>query len=220
MAIDQEERIYLKKDCAVFKSTHAQFGELSNMAANFPIFINGYYIKTSEAIYQAMRYPHLPDIQKEILDQGSPMTAKMKSRKHYDKTRADWMLIRVPIMKWCLKVKFLFNKEKMISILQHTKDKAIVEESKKDSFWGAKPLEDGTLKGTNALGRCIMELREIALNDPQRLHFLNPPSISNFSLFNEPIGNISAFDVEAETSNYKPAFTLDLLDKDHIKGTK
>src|SRR2546426_7568195 len=37
---------------------------------------------------------------------------------------------------------------------------SIVEDSRKDDFWGAKASDEGTLVGMNVLGRLLMELRE------------------------------------------------------------
>jgi type I restriction enzyme S subunit len=48
------------------------------MAPGFPLCVNGVRIRTSEALYQACRFPHLPDIQRQIIDERSPMTAKMR----------------------------------------------------------------------------------------------------------------------------------------------
>jgi type I restriction enzyme S subunit len=51
------------------------------MAAGFPLVVNDIAIRTSEALYQACRFPHRPDVQHEIIAQASPLVAKMKSRK-------------------------------------------------------------------------------------------------------------------------------------------
>jgi len=66
-------------------------------------------IDTAEALYQACRFPDHPEIQAVILDQRSPMTAKMKSKKHRKSTRRDWAEVRVKIMRWCLRVKLAQN---------------------------------------------------------------------------------------------------------------
>ena len=81
------KKIYIIKDCAVFRKTHEKNGGLSNMAAGYPVYFNGTQIRTSEALYQACRFPDYPDIQKEIINQKSPMTAKDISRKYNYLTR-------------------------------------------------------------------------------------------------------------------------------------
>src|SRR2546421_6292673 len=98
----QAYRTYHKNECAVFLKTKEQFGGLSNMAGGYPLFINGIRIPTSEALYQACRFPHKPEIQKLILGQASPMTAKMVSKPHRKDSRTDWDEVRVEIMHWCL----------------------------------------------------------------------------------------------------------------------
>lgn len=47
-------------DCtksAVFLKTKERLGALSNMAGGFPLEVNGIKIRTSEALYQACRFP-------------------------------------------------------------------------------------------------------------------------------------------------------------------
>jgi predicted NAD-dependent protein-ADP-ribosyltransferase YbiA (DUF1768 family) len=73
--INKQETTYLATDSVVFKKTKEAFGGLSNMAAGYPIKINRVPILTSEALYQACRFPLLPEIQQLILDAKSPMAA-------------------------------------------------------------------------------------------------------------------------------------------------
>jgi ribA/ribD-fused uncharacterized protein len=178
-------RTYDKKDVVFFRTTTGEFGPLSNMAPDFPIFVNGTRIPTSEALYQAFRFPDHPEIQRLIIDQMSPMTAKMKSKKYRDQTRDDWDDVRVNIMRWCLRIKLQNNWEKFGRILERTEQRPIVEESVKDEFWGAKP-KDGSLVGGNVLGRLLMELRD-QFRDVEigRAVHLKYPSIPRLFLFGE-----------------------------------
>ena len=73
-------RIYRRAECIVFRKTKEPFGGLSNMASGYPIKIGGFRILTSEALYQACRFPHMREVQRLIIGQRSPMTAKMKSK--------------------------------------------------------------------------------------------------------------------------------------------
>lgn len=161
MAVKEDkQRSYIKKEVIFFRTTTGEFGPLSNMAPDFPIFVIGVRIPTAEALYQACRFPDEPDIQRIIIDQMSSMTAKMKSKKYRDRTREDWDNVRVNVMRWCLRLKLLQNWSRFGEVLEKTGDKPIVEESTKDAFWGAMPKEDGKLVGMNVLGRLLMELRE------------------------------------------------------------
>ena len=154
-----DKKVYLKKDCITFRRTHEEFGGLSNMAGGYPIFLEGTKILTSEALYQACRFPEHSDIQKEIIMQRSPVTAKEVSRRYEHLTRKDWASKRVPIMNWCIHMKLLYNWNKMGRLLQLTKDKEIVELSSKDDFWGAYEKGDYA-EGCNMLGLLLKYLRK------------------------------------------------------------
>lgn len=131
------------------------------MAPGFPISINGRAIRTSEALYQACRFPHLPSVQALIIGERSPMTAKMKGKPFRGETRPDWNEVRVNIMRWCLRVKLAQNFASFGSLLRSTGEMPIVEKKlKRTDFWGARVTEEGTLVGQNVLGRLLMELRE------------------------------------------------------------
>ena len=71
-----QKKVYYIEECAAFRRTHEKYGGLSNMAGGYPIYIKDKYIRTSEALYQACRFPDHPQLQEEIIAQKSPMTAK------------------------------------------------------------------------------------------------------------------------------------------------
>jgi ribA/ribD-fused uncharacterized protein len=183
-------RTYRFSDAAVFHRTREKFGGLSNMATGFPLHIHGLTVPTSEALYQACRFPSLPDVQREILTQPSPMTAKMKSRRFRSQSREDWLQVRHKVMRWCLQLKLAQNMSTFAPLLMSTGDLAIVELSRKDPFWGAMLQADGqTLVGQNVLGRLLMELRErLRVAAPEDLNVIRPPSIPDFLLLGSPIG--------------------------------
>jgi type I restriction enzyme S subunit len=189
----QEQKTYLRDECAIFRKTAERFGGLSNMAPGYPLLINGVRILTSEALYQACRFPHLPEIQKIIIGQHSPMTAKMKSKPYRKDSRPEWDRVRVDIMWWCLRVKLAQNWDTFGDLLLSTEDMPIVEESYKDAFWGAKPLGSDILVGTNVLGRLLTRLRELLRSAEQdRLRIVQPLSIPQFLLLDKPIGVIES----------------------------
>jgi ribA/ribD-fused uncharacterized protein len=185
-----QERVYKYAEACVFRKTKELFGGLSNMASGFPIKINGKHILTSEALYQACRFPHLPDVQQKIINEKSPMTAKMVSKPFRSNSRPDWDNVRTDIMFWCLKVKLAQNFITFGQLLETTFDKPIVEDSSKDAFWGAVQDKKNTneLKGVNALGRLLMKLRQ-EYNSANRFHllFVEPLRFPNFSIFDEQI---------------------------------
>jgi len=188
-----DKKLYARETSIVFKKTKESFGTLSNMAPGFPIFIGSTKIRTSEALYQACRFPHLPDVQRAIIRETSPMTAKMKSKPHRKQSRADWDDVRIKIMRWCLRIKLYQNWATFAVELEKTENFPIVEESHKDSFWGAIPDEEDHLFGTNALGRLLMELREEARHIREERVVVNTPDLEQFLLFGEPIPSITCW---------------------------
>jgi len=193
MSQASQVRTYDPSASVVFLKTNERFGGLSNMAPGFPLRVNGVRIRTSEALYQACRFPHLPDVQRKIIDEHSPMTAKMRSKPFRKDSRPDWDAARVKIMRWCLRVKLAQNWREFGRLLLATGDRPIVEQSRKDDFWGAKVAEDGTLVGMNVLGRLLMELREQLKGDEaESLQFIEPLAISEFLLLGQPIEAVEA----------------------------
>ncbi|MEK7469883.1 MAG: NADAR family protein [Planctomycetota bacterium] len=183
-----ETRTYRRSACVVFCKTAEEFGGLSNMAGGFPLEINGIPILTAEALYQACRFPHRPEIQRLIIDQKSPMTAKMKSKPHRADSRSDWDAARVTIMRWCVRAKLVQNRSKFGPLLLSTLDRPIVEESRRDDFWGAQPVDAEVLVGSNLLGRLLMELRQqFRETNGDGFKHLDPPRIPNFQIYGEPI---------------------------------
>ena len=186
---DCEPRCYWEHSSAVFHKTREKHGGLSNMAAGFPLRVNGIQIRTSEALYQACRFPHLPDVQREIIGERSPMTAKMRSKPWRDETRPDWMEVRVKVMRWVLRVKLAQNWEKFSHELLETDNLEIVEKkTRRADFWGAKVQEDGSFFGKNVLGRLLMELREQVRDSGQQSFLeIKPLNISRFDIYGQPI---------------------------------
>lgn len=184
-------RKYRKTEVASFRSTKEKYGGLSNMAGGYPLRVEGIFIHSSEALYQACRFPHRPEVQQLIIDQRSPMTAKMVSKPYREDSRPDWDRIRVRVMRWSLRVKLAMHWPNFGGLLLSTGELPIVEDSRRDAFWGAIPQDDGTLIGMNVLGRLLMELREeLRGEEKEALRVVSPPPINEFLLLGKPIGRI------------------------------
>ena len=184
-----EPTTYIPSQCAVFRKTKEAFGGLSNMAGGYPLVVNGISIRTTEALYQALRFPHLPEVQQEIIDHKSPMSAKWCAKAHINEgqSRSDWDDVRVPFMMWCLCVKLVQNPSTFVGLLESTGNMDIVEFSLKDAFWGAKPVSGmEALNGVNILGQLLMQLRDRVRSSgiPNVVQQLN---ISGFLLGGKPI---------------------------------
>jgi ribA/ribD-fused uncharacterized protein len=183
----------LNESCA-FKKVKEEFGGFSNMSNDFKVRVNGILMKNTEALYQACRFPDSVEIQREIVKQGSGMSAKMKSRHFRPQTRADWDDVRVDIMRWCVRVKLAQNFIGFGKLLESTGDKPIVEYSHKDTFWGAILTQEGVLKGQNVLGKLLMEIRDeyrLGTEESEKLlRYVEPPVIDNFRLLGDLISPV------------------------------
>lgn len=137
------------------------FGELLNMTGGFPIEHDNRVWKSSEALYQAARFPDDHDIQEDIRNASNGFTAKLIAKKHAAETRDGWIdkQINVRAMAQVLRLKF-DQHEAIRKVLYQTGDLPIVEQSKRDSFWGAK-REGDLLVGQNMLGSLWMILRNV-----------------------------------------------------------
>jgi hypothetical protein len=78
-----------------------------------------------------------------------------------------------------------------------TRERPIVERSRKDPFWGALLDENGVLRGENWLGRSLVELRQevaqwlYASEADEPYPPIEPPRIPGLRLLGREIGPIS-----------------------------
>ncbi|HKY36548.1 MAG TPA: NADAR family protein [Polyangiaceae bacterium] len=146
---------------ALVYRTKEEYGCLSNMAAGFELVVGSFRVASSEALYQALRYPDQPDWQREILAAPTPRRAKMAAKKAGRRfhSRPDWNELQVPVMRWVLALK-LRQHPLALGTLMSTGARPIVERSRRDDFWGAVLDGPEVLRSTNQLGRQLMTLRD------------------------------------------------------------
>lgn len=161
----ESDRTYVRTECAVFFRTRETLGELSNMCVGMPLLVAGIEFPSSEHLYQACRFPHRADLQEQLLAEPRPVQAKRGIAMLRDtQTRADWLDVRVPLMRWCLAVKLSAHPLRFGEVLRSTTPLPIVERSTRDPFWGAQIIAErqpgSPLVGRNVLGRLLTELRD------------------------------------------------------------
>jgi ribA/ribD-fused uncharacterized protein len=192
---------YQRADCALIYRAREEFGALGNMAGGYPISLAALGTAwTSEALFQALRFPDHPDIQKEILDQKSGYGAKCKSKKDGRRdrlSRPDWPAVCVDIMEFCVRAKFVQNRVKLEPILPSTQDRPIVELTRTvaGQMWGAAPCKENPeiLVGRNHLGSIWMEIREqLRKKDMATFGDVCPPSGLILRLLGEEIKIVKA----------------------------
>lgn len=177
-------------DIVSFLKTNEEFGGLSNMSGAFQMSVNGVRVLTSEHLYQALKFPDHPEVQKLILSKPSPIACKMvaKSKVNREKIREDWKEVQLEVMEFCLKLKLLWHWMKFGKLLRDTEGKEIVEiSSKRDTYWGKVRSEEG-LVGDNHLGKLLMKLRDELLGEcNEHLRIVSPPSHLDLRFLGEEI---------------------------------
>lgn len=186
---------YIKNEVVSFLKTREAFGGLSNMAAGYLIILYGVQCKTSEHLYQALKFPNHPEIQAEILAKRSPVAAKMVAKRCRHLIRPDWEEIKLPVMAYCLRAKLQCNFERFGDLLRSTGDVDIVEvSSKRDTYWGCVRQGD-LLVGHNHLGVQLTNLRDELVNDEDGFHtaMLAPPDGVELRLMGRVLGTLDFY---------------------------
>lgn len=157
---------YPASECAVFCSTHEEWGIFSNMACT-PIVVDGVTFKSCEHIFQMMKFKDT-EIVGRVWD-GITATGKRSvnikmTAKSYEPMhrRADWGAMIIDAIKFCMMQKYeqceAFRQE-----LERSHGLYIVEKQanpkRNADAWSAK-LEGNQWIGPNLTGRLLMELRD------------------------------------------------------------
>jgi ribA/ribD-fused uncharacterized protein len=180
-----EKVVYNGKLAIVFKIKDT-FGGMSNMSP-LPIVVDGIEFNSSEALYQACKYPAHPQIQESIIKARTPMDSKKVQANSLCHIRTDWDDVRVGVMRWALKIKYIQNSAYFQQLLDSTMDLKIVEKSSRDDFWGAIQC-DSCLIGHNILGRLLMEMRRSTRL--KTMTEITPLKIRDFTMLSKQIPTI------------------------------
>lgn len=151
-------------DVIAFTKVALPHGWLGNMAP-YPVTYSGQEWRTTEALFQALRFHPDSSLREQIRSKKSPMAAKFTAKSH----RALMAVIPlsqvdVDNMRLVLRLKLEQHPE-LVERLRATGDRLIVEDvtARKTKgnhrFWGAA-LENNLWVGDNMLGKLWMELRE------------------------------------------------------------
>ena len=150
---------YPVSECVAIRKVKEPWGIFGNFAST-PIIINGVTFKTSELLFQLMKFKEAEPVLAVYNAKNPKMIAK-----HWEKThrREDWGRMIVDAMKFCLTQKYEQN-EDFRKELVRSKDKYIVEDQtsfpkKTPDTWGVKQ-QGSDFIGPNLLGRLLMELRK------------------------------------------------------------
>lgn len=191
-------KAYRDYECAVFLKTREQYGELSNFSQHHVTVVSNsmtFLFLTSEALYQACKFPNTPEAQSDILREPNPYLAKAAVKPYESEIREDWHDIKVEVMLWVLRLKLAQNPQSIGKVLLSTSSPQIniVEASKNDDFWGAiRQKEDKrVLIGKNVLGRLWDYVRDYHVHTYDGTMVVEKtvitPEIPNFNLFGGPV---------------------------------
>lgn len=159
-----------------FTTVNGDYGWLGNMSPHIAKY-NDEWFRTTEALFQCMRYEGFPEVQSEIKLAKSPMSAKMVAKKHKAliagrDTECERETKDLARMRECLLLKLKAHPDLKRRLLA-TKDSRIIEDCSRRPhgsglFWGMKrvdkKLPDGSVltnwEGRNELGKLWMTIRE------------------------------------------------------------
>ena len=129
-----------------------------------PIAAGPWTFSTAEHVYQAAKFGGAPDVQQRIANAPTAREAAAIGRTPMTGLDPRWTAQRVNVMRWVLRMKREANAAAVDAVLADTGERAIVEISTRDAWWGAKPTGD-SYRGENVLGRLWMELRQHLRDD-------------------------------------------------------
>ena len=151
---------YPVSECAIIHKVDMEWGIFSNFGRT-PIVVNGVTFKTSEQLFQLMKFKDEEPLKEIYFQKKNPkMTAKKWEKTH---RRQDWGSMLVDAIKFCIQQKYE-QSEDFRNKLEESRGLFIVEDQRSfkkpnPDTWGVKRKEDNFV-GPNLLGRLLMELRE------------------------------------------------------------
>jgi len=148
------------------------WGWMGNMAP-YPVVAEGWRWRTTEALFQALRFPVNSPVREALAAEPSPMAAKFIAKRHAaemivaPRSEAD-----VAAMQRVVRIKVAQHAVTLaleLAALRASGDILIVEDAGRRhglsaDFWGAR-LVDGVWVGHNKLGKLWMEMRDEMLRN-------------------------------------------------------
>jgi hypothetical protein len=154
-----KERRKMDRELLFNSYSESPFNKLSNFYPSGFIYKGNAYASAEHA-YQAAKCA-LPQEAAMIKMSPDAVSAKKAAKKVI--LRQDWNDVKFTLMKEILRCKFYQNQE-LRQLLLSTKDTQLVHEAPWDAIWGNG--KDG--KGTNVLGKQLMEIRKEILDNINR----------------------------------------------------
>lgn len=154
-----------------FTKAKLPYGWLGNMTSEYPVVYNELKYPSTEALFQALRFPEDSELREVIRLEKNPFKGKLIAKANRDK-----MYIEptgdddINNMRLCIKLK-IEQYPTLKDILIDSGDIPIYEDvtsrgrGSSNLIWGALKHSDGTWEGQNILGNLWMELRTQLQNE-------------------------------------------------------
>ena len=127
-------RTYIEEQACAFRFTKAAWGAFSNFQPlAVPILAGPVSFGTSEAAYQACKFPAHPDVQQRIAEAPTAREAAAIGRTPGLGIDPGWNEQRVDVMRWVLRMKREANAAEIDAVLAETGERPIVEVSSRRS---------------------------------------------------------------------------------------
>lgn len=150
----RDHLLYMSEEAAAFYPRN--FYPFDNFSA-FQVEWRGRLWPTVEHVYQASKFfDTAPEVAEAVFSAISPHDAYKFGQVHKHRRPADWEKVKVGVMEEIVRAKVSQHYYVQKKLLE-TGNRAIIEDSPKDSFWGWGPNRD--LENGNALGKIWMKLR-------------------------------------------------------------
>lgn len=165
---------YPAEECVAVHKVNEPWGLLGNFART-PLKLDGVEFRTSEQLFQLMKFRDRDAVLAVYHAVNPKMTAKKWEKTH---RREGWGRMIVDAMKFCLQCKYE-QSTAFREMLEESRGRYIVEDQtsfpkKNADTWGVK-LQGDHYVGPNLLGRLLMELR-----DNGRLDYALPADAFDF----------------------------------------
>ncbi|KAM9967555.1 hypothetical protein ACTFIW_001639 [Dictyostelium discoideum] len=141
-----------------YRPTEIPYGPFSNFSRH-TVFYNNVLAKTSEHIFQAMKFEGTQHFN-DVMNTKTPGDSAKMGRDRKRPLRKDWEGVKDELMYEICLAKFTQHKD-IQKILLETGDATLVEHTGNDSYWG----DGGDGSGRNQLGKTLMRVRETIKNN-------------------------------------------------------
>ncbi len=184
----------VSSDDYVFSNSLSPFDPLSTFNPDFRIRLHRDLVAGSvEAVYQAAKFPHAPEVQKKIFAAGSRRALKAVLAAHREQVRADWSEVREPILAWCLRLKLAQHFREVGKVFGAIGHRAIHHWSSREDGLGDLPHDGMRWEACGVLGRLLTALKDEWLADrapsllESPLRVVPPPDVAHVVFLGEPV---------------------------------